>query len=172
MVELNENWSVEIFNSKIHDRKNFSCGVSGMDGYFKNFASQDVKRNLTRMYVLIDQDSKAVAGYYCLSATSFDRGSMPENFGKHLPRYPVPAVLLARLAVDCSYQNCGLGSKLLVDACKKVLQVNTLIGVVALLVDALDSEASIFYQKSKFVQFRDNELRLYLPMKSIQNLST
>ena len=64
MEELNEkNWSVETFNSEVHDRENFSCGVSGMDGYFKNFATQDVKRNLTRMYVLIDQNSKAVAGY-------------------------------------------------------------------------------------------------------------
>ena len=169
MEELNENWSVETFNSEVHDREIFSCGVSGMDGYFKNYASQDVKRNVTRMYVLIDRYSLAVAGYYCLSATSFDRDSIPKKFAKRLPRFPVPSVLLARLAVDSSYQNYGLGSMLLVDAFKKVIQVNEIIGIVALLVDALDKEAAGFYQNSQFLQFNNDELRLFLPMDDIQD---
>ena len=171
MKELSNNWNIEMFNSEVHNREKFSCGVPDMDEYFKKYASQDVKRNVTRLYVIIDQDTNAVAGYYSLSATSFDRKSMPKNFAKRLPRYPVPAVLLARLAVDSSYQNCGLGSMLLVDAFKKVLQVDTLIGVVALLVDALNKEVVGFYQKSEFVQSDDNELRLFLSMADIKDLS-
>ena len=170
MKELSGNWSVETFDSEIHERKNFSCGVLGMDGYFKNYATQDIKRNLTRMYVLINQDSKAVAGYYCLSATSFDKNSAPSNLAKRLPHYPIPAVLLGRLAVDSTYQNCGLGSNLLMDAFKKVIQVNEIIGIVALLVDAIDSDAVRFYQKAHFLQFSDDDLQLFLSVKKIQNL--
>ena len=94
----------------------------------------------------------------------------PPNIAKRLSRYPVPAVLLARLAVDSSYQNCGLGTKLLVDSFKKVIQVYEIIGIVATyLVDALDKEAVTFYQKSKFMQFSGDELRLYLPMADIKD---
>ena len=104
-----------------------------------------------------------------MSATSFDRDSMPPKIATRLPRYPVPAVLLARLAVDSSYQNCGLGTKLLVDSFKKVIQVYEIIGIVAFIVDALDKEAASFYQKSKFMQFSGDELRLYLPMADIKD---
>ena len=169
MTELNRNWKIETFDSEVHDREKFSCGVPSLDEYFKNFASQDVKRKVARLYVSVDEDTDAIAGYYSLSATSFNKSSMPKKFSKRLPNYPVPAVLLGRLAVDSSYQNCGLGSKLLVDAFKKVVQVDAIIGVVALLVDALDMDVVSFYQKSEFVQSDDNELRLFIPMTKIQN---
>ena len=58
---------------------------------------------------------------YSLSAASFQRDSLPANQAKRLPRYPVPAVLLGRLAVDEGKRGQGLGAFLLMDALNRVL---------------------------------------------------
>ena len=100
MTTADTDWPIVPFDSKVHDRTAFSCGAPELDRYIRRFASQDVKRDIARVFVALDRESGAVAGYYGLSAASFRRDTLPADIARRLPHYPVPAVLLDRLAVD------------------------------------------------------------------------
>jgi GNAT superfamily N-acetyltransferase len=65
-------------------------------------------------------------------------------------RHPVPAVLLARLAIDHEWQGKGLGPGILKDAILRVLNAAEGIGVRALLVHAKDEKAKSFYLHHDF----------------------
>jgi predicted N-acetyltransferase YhbS len=62
----------------------------------------------------------------------------PVRMTKGMPRHPVPIMLLARLAVDISWQGKGLGAALVVDAMRRVLRVADIAGVRAMAVHAKD----------------------------------
>jgi GNAT superfamily N-acetyltransferase len=60
--------------------------------------------------------------------------------------YPLPVVLLARLAVDRRHQRAGLGASLLLDALQRVIRASDEIAVRAIIVDAIDESAASFYR--------------------------
>src|SRR3546814_650364 len=100
-------WEITALDSKVHDRAAFSCGAPELDRYIREHASQDVKRDVARVFVAVQAGAPTLCGYYSLSAASFQRDSLPANQAKRLPRYPVPAVVLGRLAVDESKRGQG-----------------------------------------------------------------
>lgn len=59
---------------------------------------------------------------------------------------------------------------MLVDALKKSQDVTTQVASVAVIAEALDEEAVSFYMKYGFQQFRQEHMKLYLPMKSVEAL--
>ena len=70
---------------------------------------------------------------------------------------PVPVILLGQLAVDAAYQGRGLGADLLIDAGKRSLAAAKVIGARAIIVQALDDQATRFYQRWGFRPFSDRE---------------
>jgi GNAT superfamily N-acetyltransferase len=147
-----------------HDRSAFVSGSDALDSYLKERASQDVRRRIAGCFVAVDDDGK-IAGYYTLAATSVRLQALPEEFVKRLPRYPVvPAMLIGRLAVATSYQGKGLGRALIADAVTRVDRLG--IGAFALIVDAKDDRAKIFYETNGFVSLPDEERRLCLPIET------
>src|SRR3546814_17168423 len=83
-------WEITALDSKVHDRAAFSCGAPELDRYIREHASQDVKRDVARVFVAVQAGAPTLCGYYSLSAASFQRDSLPANHAKRLPRYPVP----------------------------------------------------------------------------------
>ncbi|WP_298727670.1 GNAT family N-acetyltransferase [uncultured Ferrovibrio sp.] len=164
-------WQIVPLNSKVHDRLAFSCGAPELDRYIREHASQDVKRDVARVFVAIPTDTLTVRGYYSLSATSFQRSNLPVDQAKRLPRYPVPAALLGRLAVDNSMRGQGLGTFLLMDALNRILLATQTLAVHALIVDAKDDQATAFYRKYGFIPFTGEGRRLFLPMTTIRQLA-
>lgn len=147
-----------------HDRSAFVSGSDALDRYLKEQASQDIRRRVAGCFVAVDDDGK-IAGYYTLAATSVRLQALPEQFGKRLPRYPVvPAMLLGRLAVAASHQGKRLGSALIADAIMRVDRLG--IGAFALIVDAKDDRAKMFYEANGFVRLPDEERRLCLPIET------
>jgi GNAT superfamily N-acetyltransferase len=163
-------WHVVPLDSKSHDRSAFGCGASELDRYIREHASQDVKRDVARVFVVAARGSSEVVGYYSLSAASFKKDDLPPGQAKRLPHYPVPAVLLGRLAVDSRLRGQGLGAWLLVDALNRVALASQTIAVHAVIVDALDDAAASFYQKYGFIQFHEERRRLFLPMATVRQL--
>jgi len=163
MVEL---W-VEPLASQ-HDRAAFCCGVAELDSYFRQQASQDLKRNLAAVFVLT-ADSKTVAGFYSLSAHSILGTDLPAEFGAKLPRFPLPVTLLGRMAVAESMQGQGWGEFLLFHALKRARTGSEQVASWAVVVDA-KAGVRDFYLKHGFIPLPSNPHRLFLPMKTIEKM--
>jgi hypothetical protein len=101
-----------------------------------------VKRDVARVFVALQSGASAMYRYYSLSAASFQRDNLPADQAKRLPRYPVPAVLLGRLAVDDGAKGKGLGAFLLMDALNRTLLATQALAVHAMIVDARDDAAA------------------------------
>lgn len=156
---------------KQHDRKGFSCGVEPLDRYLRVQAGQDARRRVAAPFVLCMGQSNAVLGYYTLSALSVDIGAWPEDVARKLPRYPaVPATLLGRLAVDTRLRGKGMGQHLLMDALRRAFEASRDVASVAVIVDAKNHDAEVFYRRYEFIPFADQPNRLFLPMGTIERL--
>src|SRR3989339_1430753 len=136
---------------KNHDRKSFCCEIDSLDSYFHNQAGQDSRKQISVTYVLYDQKLNKVAGYYTLSATTIELSALPEILAKKLPAYPyLPATLIGRLAIDVNYKKQGLGEILLIDALKRAHRASLEVASLAIVVDAINSDAEKFYKKYGF----------------------
>ena len=120
---------------------------------------------MARVFVLTP-DGIAIAGYYALSACSIDGVDLPEEFGKRLPAYPLPATLLGRMAVRHDLQDQHLGRLLLTDALERTWRVSQQIGSLAVIVDAKE-DAVGFYHRYGFRALPLNPHRLFLPMETV-----
>lgn len=154
--------------AKHHDRTTFSCGIPELDRYFKEQAGQDVKRRTASVFVATLENR--VIGFYTLSATAIARESLPVSIIRKLPKYPIPAVLLGRLAVALSMQGKKIGAILLVNAMKRALLASSTIGMYALIVDAKNERAKSFYQHFGFLPLEDQAMRLFIPLDTIATL--
>ncbi len=169
--EQDQQYIIEALDPQRHARASFSSGVSALDSYMKNQASQDVRKNAARAYVLRTAKSTTVIGYYTLSAASTELIELPDTFARKLPRCPVlPAMLIGRLAVDEKYREQGLGGILLANALRRYYQLSQEIGSVAVIVDAKDEAAARFYERYGFRRLADQPMRLFMPTAEIQGL--
>ena len=153
-----------------HDKAGFYCNVEMLDRYLHKQAGQDIKRRISRVFIAsLPDNPTAVMGYYSLSTLSIELTQLPDNLARKLPRHPIPAALVGRLAVSKKDQGCGIGKMLLVDAIKRTLSVSSHIGIYAMVVDAINDSAIGFYEQFGFARLRDDSSRLFLPLKSFQD---
>ena len=157
--------------SRKHIRSSFCCGKVSLDNYIRQQASQDFKRRVATVFVLIDDPETNILAYYTLSSYTVNIAVLDAALAKRLPRYPqLPATLLGKLGVDIRQKGKRFGELMLVDALKKSLDVTAQVASVAVIAEALDQEAVSFYTKYGFQQFRQEPMKLYLPMKSVESL--
>jgi predicted N-acetyltransferase YhbS len=149
-----------------HDRRNFDCGVEELNSYLQRYSSQHERKGIGRTYVATKDLETLVLGYYTISSSAVGFDVVPEN----LPRHSVPVALLGRLAVDNTARGQGLGETLLIHALRSAQRAARIVGIYAVVVDALDESARSFYMKYGFNELKDDKLHLYLPMKTIDKL--
>ena len=154
---------VELLGAQ-HDRSRFSCGIAALDDYFQNQAGQDTRRSVTRVYIAVDDHTGAIVGFYTLSATSIAWLDIPEHLARKLPRYPIPAALIGRLAVDRRFQRRNFGKYLLFNALDRIVALAQQIALFAVVVDAKDGAAADFYARYGFQPLSNRGLRLLLPL--------
>ena len=85
-------------------------------------------------------------------------------------QYPIPVVLLARLAVDSDHQGKGIGVGLLQDAIGRALLIADQAGVRALMTHPIDQEAADFDRRFGFIQSPTGEEHLLLLLKDARKL--
>jgi ribosomal protein S18 acetylase RimI-like enzyme len=155
---------------KRHDRTAFTCGVLELDEYLRQRASQDMRRRVAAVFVMVPEDDPSrIAGYYTLSSASIVVDDLPEDIVKRLPRYPaVPAVLIGRLARDVRFS--GVGKLLLLDALSRSFQHSDEVAAAVVLVDAKNEQAREFYARYGFAQVEQTPNRMFLPMKTVEKL--
>lgn len=144
----------------------FDCGKEPLNVYLKQHAKQNERRYGARTFVIAGRDNRVV-GYYTLAAGDVEHADAPPEITKGSGKYPIPVVLLARLAADRTVQGQGFGKALLKDALRRVLQASESIGVRALLVHAKDDKARQWYRKFDFVESPTDPMHLFLPIQDI-----
>lgn len=155
-----------------HNRTGFHCNVEALDQYFHKQAGQDIRRRISRIFVAVLPDNpKEVMGYYTLSSLSIRLEQLPQKLARKLPKHPVPAALIGRLAVTHNAQGCGIGKMLIVDAIKRTVSVSNQIAIYAMVVDAINDNAKDFYEQFGFIRLSDNSSRLFLTLKSFEDKS-
>jgi GNAT superfamily N-acetyltransferase len=153
---------------KHHDRAPFSCGVRQLDRYLGRQASQDVRRRIARVFVAVRETApQRILGFYTLSALAIAAAELPPEMARKLPKHPMPAALIGRLAVDVAAQGTGIGKMLLMDAIHRALAVAKDIAVFAMVVDAKDENARRFYEGFGFIPLAETPTRLFLPLSSV-----
>jgi GNAT superfamily N-acetyltransferase len=146
-----------------HHRAAFSSGQPDLDDWFRRRASQDDRRNIARVFVAVD-DAADVVGFYSLSSFTLSVEDLPEAIARKLPRYEaIPAALIGRLARSERLRGQGMGQLLLADAIRRILGAGRSTAVFAIIVDAKDDRAVVFYRRYGFQPFPLRPMRLFLP---------
>lgn len=159
----------QVLDSKFHNRSDFDCGTSALNNYLQKQASQDQRRGVSNVYVLVDDsDPQRILAYYTLSAAQIECTDLQVADRTGLPRYPVPAIRMGRLAVDQREQGNGLGKHIIGCAVDRCLKAKNDVAVRVLVVDAKDDEAISFYEKYGFVRFSDRPSSLYLSLGQVR----
>lgn len=162
-------WTIEALR-KAHCREEFDCGIHELNEFLRKYARQSASLNISRTYVAANEGENRVLGFYTLRAGEIECADLPVEEAKRLPRYPVPVVHLARLAVDKKERGKKLGEFLLVDALRRGFRAGNEIGAFAVEVIAKNEGARDFYKKYGFQGLADDELPLYVSMKTVKRL--
>jgi GNAT superfamily N-acetyltransferase len=149
-----------------HILDGFDCGRASLNAWLTRYARQAASGS-ARSYVVVDAEQDRVVGYHALTAAQLERESATARVIKGMPRYPIPVVLLARLAVDRSVARRGIGAWLLRDAMTRTLAAADTIGVRGLLVHAIDDEAKAFYLRHGLQPSPTDPLHLMILLKDI-----
>lgn len=161
---------IELLNKK-HNRNDFDCGKELLNSYLKNQAGQDVKRKLSACFVLTENETNLIKGYYTLANNSISLNCFSEQIQKKLPKSytSIPTTLLGRLAIDKKFQSQGIGRILLIDALKRSYDISKTMGSFGVAVDPIDDEAKSFYQKYGFIELPDSK-KMFIATKTLEEL--
>ncbi len=119
--------------------------------------------------MVVDEGSH-IAGYYTLVAAEVDHTAASPSVRAGTSRhFPIPVCLIARLAVDESWQGRGLGRDLLRDATRRALAASEHIGIRAVVVEATDGEATIVYRRRGFEAVTADGLSLMVPIAMVRS---
>jgi GNAT superfamily N-acetyltransferase len=149
-----------------HDVSRFACGKPALNQYLKRYALKNQREDISRTYVTKKADR--VVGYYTLTFGSISHEEATRKIKDELPGYPIPIILLARLAVDVGEKGKGLGAALLRDAMLRTLQAAEIAGLRAMLTHAKDEDAKAFYLKYGFEESPAHPLHLMLRIDDIR----
>ena len=151
-----------------HKLEEFDCGKPVLNDWLVRHARQAQGAGSTKTFVATDEDQ--VLGYFSLTVGQIDTFDVPERMRKGMGHYPLPVVLLARLAVSTSAQGRGLGRGLLQDAIARTVLISEQAGVRAMLTHPLDQEAAAFYTRFGFVPSPLRAQQLLLLLKDARQL--
>jgi GNAT superfamily N-acetyltransferase len=133
---------------KSDDRARFQSGDPDLDRFFHSFAGQNQFRHHVGVtYVAVEAD--AVRGYVTVAPAGIEIDDLPAAMRKNLPRYPLPVLRLARLAVDARFRGRRLGEELLRFVLELARTMAEEYGCVGVVVDAKAAAVS-FYARYGF----------------------
>lgn len=147
-----------------HVTDGFASGADELDEWIQRFALVNHRSGNARVFVA--HRASTVVGYYALATAGVEKATAPDAITKVGVPSQIPCLLLARLAVDRSEHNRGLGRGLLVDAIRRSVRVADEAGVRALLIHARDDDARAFYEHhAEFIPSPTDPLHLFLHLK-------
>jgi predicted N-acetyltransferase YhbS len=155
----------------------FACGDAGLDRFLQRHAWQN-QDALGIGVTYVATPGSEIAGYVTLTAGTLERDVVPADPAAAYPRYPLPVVRLARLAVDTRVQGVGIGSALVGFVLRVAWTMREQVGCVGVVVDALPA-AVAYYEALGFVPLtvlrgsstaRPRQVPLYLSLHEARPL--
>lgn len=150
----------------IHILSEFNCGEAALDEWVRRHGKKNQSTGAARTFVICRENSSQVVGFYSLVPGSVTHAIAPGGLRRNMPD-PIPVIILARLAIDVSYHNKGLGADLLRDAVLRTCRVAENIGVRAIMVHALSDAAEKFYLRYGFKPSATQERTLFLRLPNV-----
>lgn len=132
-----------------HVVEGFDCGKAPLNEWLLRRGLANQRSGASHTWVVIDDEAGRVVAYYASATASILRSAVSRRAGRNQPE-DIPAVLLARMAVDRGYAGQGLGAALLKHFVLKALEVAAVVGARILLVHAQDEDARQFYLHHDF----------------------
>jgi len=157
--------------SENDDPSGFSCGSRELDSYLRRHALPNSRAGVSATHVFVDETGR-ILGYVTLAATSVRATELPTySPSLGLPGFPLPALLIARLAVDTSSRRRGLGTDLVGFAMAEALVLHARVGCVGVMVDAKKSAVG-FYARAGFTPTEQAEpepryTRMFMPIGTV-----
>ena len=148
-----------------HILEGFDCGEAVMNAWLQRRALAATQDDSARIYVVCR--SNKVVGYYAIANGSLLHVDAPGSLRRNAPD-PIPALILARLAVDKSEVRRGIGPGMLRDAMKRAVLVADISGMKTLLVHALDEQRVTYYEKHGFKRLSAGSLTLFMSTKTMR----
>lgn len=146
-----------------HRLEGFDCGKPALNEWLVRHARQVQGSGSAKTFVVSEDDR--VAGYFSLTVGQVDVLDAPERIRKGMGQYPIPVVILARLAVCQQDQGRGIGIGLLQDAIGRTLLIAEQAGIRAMLTHPIDEDAARFYSRFGFIPSPLREQQLLLLLK-------
>ena len=131
------------------DRSQFRSGDADLDRFLERFAAQNQYRHFVGVTYVAVEDGRILA-FATVAPGHLEIEGLPAAARGKLPRYPLPVLRLARLAVDRSAQGQGLGGQLLRFVLQLALRMAGDYGCTGVVVDA-KAGAERFYAKYGFI---------------------
>lgn len=147
-----------------HFVEQFDCGVNVLNIWLSRHGKRAQENRTARTFVVCR--GKQVKGYYSLAAGSVLHKDAVGKLKRNTPD-PVPVIILARLAVDLSEQDAGLGRSLLADAMRRAGQATKTIGARALIVHAINDQVIDFYKAHGFQDLMPDAPTLFIPISTV-----
>jgi GNAT superfamily N-acetyltransferase len=131
------------------DRSRFRSGDADLDRFFHKYAGRNqFRHHVGTTYVAAEADQ--LPGYVTVAPGTVDADAIPASARTKLPRYPLPILRLARLAVDERAQGRGIGRALLRFVLALAARLADEVGCVGVVVDAKPGAVD-FYARVGFV---------------------
>lgn len=143
----------------------FRCGVEALDRWLFEHATHAQAMRTAQTFVWHRGDDRVV-GYFSLAAHLVVRGELPKKLGRGSPT-SIPAMMLARLALDVGLHAEGLGGELLWDALTRARAASAIAAARLVVVDAINAQAAAFYLHHGFTPIPENPNRLVQKMSDI-----
>ncbi len=146
-----------------HRLDGFDCGRPALNDWLLRHARQAQGSGSAKTFVVAQEDR--VAGHFSLTVGQIDTLEAPERIRQGMGQYPVPVVILARLAVSAKDQGQGIGYGLLQDAIRRTMLIAEQAGIRAMLTHPIDEEAAQFYKRFGFIASPLREQQMLLLLK-------
>ena len=130
------------------DRTQFRSGDEDLDRFLHKYAGQNqFRHHIGTTYVALEKGR--IVGYATVSPGHLEVEDLPLAPRAKFPRYPLPILRLARLAVDQSMRGRALGKRLLRFILHLSLRMAADFGFTGVVVDA-NPDAVPFYEQFGF----------------------
>lgn len=151
-----------------HKIVGFDCGEEVLNQWMIKWALRAADERTANTFVVCR--GRRVVAYYSLCTASISHALCTSSLRRNAPD-PVPALLLARLAVAKDEQRSQIGRHLLRDAMMRSVRAARHVAARTLLVDALNDRAVVYYKRHGFLELpmdpSGTVIRLHLSLDKI-----